>query len=166
MRAPYIIASSLIAVLTLVAFRHVDKGETAIILDGDSLRFKNKEVRLWGIDAPEYNQTCFSAPRPNQYDSIYQCGQDAKRYLVQLIADRKVHCTPYDTDKYNRTVAECFVGSINLNASMVWAGHAVDYVRYSAGHYASQQYDAQAHKRGIWQGKFTQPEEYRHNGNN
>ena len=31
-----------------------------LVIDGDSLNVNNKEVRLIGIDAPEYNQTCFN----------------------------------------------------------------------------------------------------------
>ena len=29
------------------------------VVDGDSLEINNKKIRLIGIDAPEYYQTCF-----------------------------------------------------------------------------------------------------------
>ena len=45
------------------------------VVDGDSLFLGNKEVRLSGIDAPEYKQTCFAvsggrSPHPPFWASL------------------------------------------------------------------------------------------------
>ena len=48
--------------------------------DGDSLMVGNREVRLFGIDAPELDQSC---TRSGQRLS---CGSEAKAHLAQLVA--------------------------------------------------------------------------------
>ncbi len=49
---------------------------TAFVLDGDSIKVGKKEVRLFGLDSPEYSQTCF-----NEKDEEYSCGQVLKLHL-------------------------------------------------------------------------------------
>ena len=46
------------------------------VIDGDSLTIGDKEIRLIGIDAPEYNQTCF-----DDNNSEYDCGQEAYMFF-------------------------------------------------------------------------------------
>lgn len=44
---------------------------------------------------------------------------------------------------------------------MVRAGWAVEYKQYSDGRYSAAEAEAQAAKRGIWQGTFTDPSKWR-----
>src|SRR3954471_211274 len=78
--------------LILLAAR-LDRVETrktqgiAIINDGDSITLGAERIRMRGIDAPEYAQTC----RNNGAD--YACGTLARQSLVRLIAGRSVTCS-------------------------------------------------------------------------
>ena len=86
------------------------------VLDGDSLRDGAEEIRLYGIDAPEYRQSCKDG-RGNSY----ACGRLATRHLRQLISNVPVSCQIIDTDRYDRTVAVCSVNGLELNEAMVKA---------------------------------------------
>lgn len=122
--------------------------------DGDSLVVGKKEIRLNGIDAPEYLQTCY------REGVEYDCGLEAHEFLKNLIKSRKVVCHKITTDIYKRQVSECFADSININKKMLESGWAVAY-KTSNNDYKIVEKSAQEKKLGIWQGKFMKPELYR-----
>lgn len=128
----------------------------AQVRDGDSLDLAGQRVRLWGVDAPEFKQTCTRA------GSRWSCGRDARGALATHLAGRSLTCVPVDRDAYGRVVARCTVGGRSVNEWLVRKGWAVDYTRYSGGRYARAQAEAQAARRGIWSGRFQMPEHYRH----
>lgn len=125
------------------------------VIDGDSIVVGGKEVRMEGIDAPEYHQNCFDAK-----GETYACGVEAYEYLRKQVKGKKVRCEPMEIDRYKRVVAVCFANDINLNAQMVKSGHAVAYDRYDDT-YVPLEKEAMRNKRGIWQGKFMRPEFWR-----
>ena len=124
-------------------------------VDGDSLRKDGKDYRLHAIDAPELFQACWKAD-----GSSYDCGREARDELRRLIRNATVTCQILDTDRYGRSVAECSAGSVNLNDAMVRAGWAIAYTRHGLDHAAAQA-EARAARRGIWQGRFQTPEDWR-----
>ena len=124
-------------------------------IDGDSLRVGNSEVRLHGIDAPEFTQTCMRAGRS------WECGSEAAYELAKLVNDKHVECTPLGFDVHGRTLARCRVGEIDLNRTMVATGYALAYRRYSTN-YVSAEASAKLAKRGIWSGTFEKPSDLRH----
>jgi len=128
----------------------------ARVIDGDTLAIAGKRVRLWGIDAPERNQSCADAA-----GAVYACGYRAAEALFALTYGRRVRCAPRDTDRYGRTVAVCWAGIAELNRAMVRGGFAVDYREYSKGAYDADEAAARAAKRGIWDGTFTAPAQWR-----
>lgn len=128
----------------------------AKIIDGDSLEVAGERIRLFGIDAPEARQQCRDA---NGQD--YACGRDATRILTALIGGRPVSCQLVTHDQYARDVATCEANGADLGEAMVRAGYALDYARHSRGRYAAAERDARAAKRGIWQGEFEDPAEWR-----
>lgn len=131
----------------------------ARIIDGDTLEVAGERVRLWGVDAPERDQSCEDAAgRP------YACGQRAKVALSDLVAGRTVNCDQRDIDRYGRTVAQCSAGGEDLGGRLVREGHALDYTRYSRGAYLSDELRARRDKAGVWQGAFTPPEDWRRSG--
>ena len=65
-----------------------------------------------------------------------------------------------DTDRYGRVVADCFVGRESLNNWMVREGWAVAYRQYSIAYIAAED-DARTGQRGIWQGRFDMPWDWR-----
>lgn len=132
----------------------------AVVVDGDSLEMQNVRIRLQGIDAPEYYQDCFDAEGKK-----YQCGEDARRYLKELVNKGKISCVENDVDIYDRKLCTCYVQdkasgiTINVNEEMVKSGWAMAYRGDKS--YEKMQKQAKKDKMGVWQGKFMKPELYR-----
>lgn len=123
------------------------------IIDGDSLVVKGQEIRLLGIDAPEYRQIC------NLKDgSEYFCGKKSRSHLVKLAKAGKLTCTGSDEDKYQRLLAVCRAGNIDINAQMISDGWAVSY-----GDYEKLEGQAKDSEKGVWQGGFDKPKTWREN---
>ncbi|WP_119392154.1 thermonuclease family protein [Taklimakanibacter lacteus] len=151
----FIVAACLV-LLAIRAFNQITVTPgTADIIDGDSFRLGKDEIRLNGIDAPEYRQTCRDA---NGRD--WNCGREAARALRNLVAGKTVDCTGLDADRYGRLVSRCRVGDLTLNAEMVRLGWAIAYTRHSAA-YVKEEAEARRDKRGIWRGTFDLPEDWR-----
>jgi len=124
-------------------------------IDGDSLTVGDTEVRLYGIDAPEFTQTCQRDGRS------WSCGSDAAYQLSKLINGKQVTCSSMGSDTFGRTLARCRVGEIDLNRTMVATGYALAYRRYSTD-YVSAEESAKLARRGIWTGTFELPSQVRH----
>lgn len=120
------------------------------IIDGDSLMVGGTEVRLYGIDAPELFQRC---TRDNRE---VQCGREAARALIALVAGQAISCERRDIDRYGRTVATCQVEDVDLGRAMVASGHAVSF-----GAYYQEEAAARADRKGLWAGEFIRPREWR-----
>ncbi|TPK99211.1 thermonuclease family protein [Mesorhizobium sp. B2-4-12] len=145
----------ILGLLILLAAR-LDRVETrktqgaAVVNDGDSITLGTERIRMRGIDAPEYTQTC----RKNGAD--YPCGTLARQSLVRLIASRPVTCSGWQRDRYGRLLGHCMAGGTDLNRAQVEAGWAVAY-----GDFENEQAIARATKVGIWAGTFDQPQDWR-----
>lgn len=125
--------------------------------DGDSFTLGGVEIRLWGIDAPEFFQIC-----RNQAGQDYSCGRQAKEHLRDLIGDRAIRCEATTRAKNEtRTVARCFVGTDDLGQEMVRSGWAVEYRYFSKGAYTADELQAKDSKRGLWSGTFQNPRDWR-----
>lgn len=91
----------------------------ASITDGDTLRCADgTRVRIAGIDAPEIsacaaNRKCVSGDP-----------QASKRSLANLASGRTLSCRPVGRS-YNRVVAFCAAGTVDLSCAQVKAGQAV-----------------------------------------
>ena len=123
--------------------------------DGDSLMVGDREVRLFGIDAPEWAQTCTRGGRD------WACGQVAASELEKLVTGKYVSCVAVNADVYGRTVSQCTVDGVDVNRAMVAKGYAVAYRHYSTA-YVSAEESARVSRRGIWAGTFEMPSLYRH----
>ena len=97
-------------------------------IDGDSLTVDDKEVRLHGIDAPEFNQTCKKGGQD------WACGSEAYDRLSRLVTGKEVRCTEIGKDQFGRTLGRCTVGGVDVNRTMVTTGYAVAFRRYSMLH--------------------------------
>lgn len=129
-------------------------------IDGDSFRLGRREIRLHGIDAPEYRQTCLSS----NGDSV-ACGKMARDALTRLMRGGSIACSLVEYDRYRREVSECTAGAVNINREMVRLGWAVAYRKHSLA-YAAAEDEARAAKRGIWALRFDTPEAWRKRSRN
>jgi endonuclease YncB( thermonuclease family) len=133
----------------------------ARVIDGDSLKIGATQVRMFGIDAPEWRQRCRAANgRP------YRCGRWAFRALAQRLRSAPVRCEPRTHDRFARVVATCYQGHDDVARWLVAQGLALDWPRYSGGTYADAQDAARRAGRGLWQGAFVRPWEWRHGASN
>ncbi len=125
----------------------------ARVIDGDTLQVGAVRVRLFGIDAPEHNQTCGGA------GTEWPCGAAASARLTALAAPG-VRCTGDEHDRYGRLVATCEAAGVDLGARMVADGLAWAFVRYSEVYVATEA-DARARHAGLWRGPAEAPWDFR-----
>lgn len=152
MRALLIGAAVVLVVAAAIALKD-NLGSTsgpARVIDGDSLVVNGTRIRLFGIDAVELSQTC------DRGGVRWNCGVEAANALRNAISGRTVTCTPRDRDRYDRVVAICRAGMLDLGAAMVKGGYAV-----ALGGYAADEREAREARRGIWGSNFEPPSAYR-----
>jgi endonuclease YncB( thermonuclease family) len=122
--------------------------------DGDSLRVGGDRVRLIGLDAPEFDQTCW-----RETGEAWACGREARDLMATLLARGELSCATSGADKFGRFLATCDVEGEDLGAAIVSAGLAI--ARQS---YGAEESAARRAKRGLWSGRFTDPRTWRDEG--
>jgi endonuclease YncB( thermonuclease family) len=127
---------------------------TARVIDGDSLEVDGQQIRLYGIDAPEHDQTC------RAQGLTWRCGERASLALFGKIGRNEVRCEERDRDKYGRIVSICFVAGEDVNRWMVREGWAVAYRRFT-DRYVADEDKARAAGLNLWRGEFVMPWEWR-----
>ena len=137
-----------LVLLSLALAQQVLMGRASVV-DGDTLEIQGVRVRLWGIDAVESSQTCLDAG-----GKPWPCGRRAAFALADFLGQRTVRCERRGTDRYGRVVAVCHVGGVEVNRWLVEQGWALAYVEYGGSVYLEAQRQAQAARRGVWQGSF------------
>ncbi|WP_318763022.1 thermonuclease family protein [Aminobacter niigataensis] len=130
----------------------------ASVVDGDTIEIAGHRVRFNGIDAPESSQYCEDAK-----GFEYACGRIAAKALDQFLASsRPVKCAFVEWDQYGRFVGNCFrADGRSVAGWLVENGHALDWPQYSRREFAGPQAAAKNAKRGIWQGRFQEPWDWR-----
>lgn len=120
------------------------------VADGDSLTIAGQRIRLVGIDAPELGQTCGGKA------GDYACGTMARQALIDIIGGATVTCSGSRRDRYDRLLASCSAGRLELNREMVRIGWAVAY-----GDFDAEESHARERGAGLWRGSFQQPRDWR-----
>ncbi len=137
--------------LSITSFANENKVQ---VIDGDTIHIGKLKYRFFGIDAPEKKQIC-------EKDNIkIECGILAQDVLKKKIGDKIPECIVKDKDRYQRLVAECFIGKESLSRFMVREGYAVAYTQYSKDFIDDEKY-AKENKLGIWSMNFQLPSDYR-----
>lgn len=154
MRSIRLVGSLIIGALAVPAQAEMFAG-TAEVKDGDSLVVDGRQVRLFGIDAPELVQTCQTDGKE------WSCGEEAKLNLKTLVEGKRVECSSNAVDIHGRHLSVCSIGDSSLNATMVEYGWAVAYRDYSSD-YVANETRAKANRTGIWSSTFVAPSEFRH----
>lgn len=126
----------------------------ATVIDGDTLEIEGRRVRLFGIDAPELGQTC------SRDGETWACGEEASSQLRALAGAAPVNCRGDELDQYDRLVAICSTGALELNRTMVTEGWATAFRQYSSA-YVADETRARARRQGLWDSTFALPAEYR-----
>jgi endonuclease YncB( thermonuclease family) len=151
------LAAALAAVIAAgaVVASDTELAGAARILDGDTLDLGPVRVRIHGIDAPEFSQTC-AAARGGAWD----CGKVAAARLAALAGGGRVVCDPRERDQYGRIVARCEAEGVDLGGALVSEGLAWAFLRYSDD-YAATEAAAREAGRGVWQADTMAAWDYR-----
>lgn len=96
------------------------------VIDGDTYKINNQTYRLLGADTPE------TFDRNNNFQPTsgpqYLYGQEAKRFIKQLIENKEVQPDIIKKDKYNRLVSKISFNNQDLTTLLIRKGLAV--IRY------------------------------------
>jgi len=107
------------------------------VIDGDSIRCSNLgEIRLLGIDAPDYRDSPPCAGHFGDHVCDDAAAKAAKRALIRLKQRMRYAqwtVLPVTRDRYGRLVAEVRVGSIDLSCFQVSNGMARYISEYDTG---------------------------------
>ncbi len=138
-------SSLLLHVGTGLAF---SAGESAVarvshVIDGDSLAVESKgrsyQVRLWGIDSPEWGQS-FSG--------------EAKALCRDMVEGRTIEIQEKYRDRYGRVVALVKVDGRVLNEEMISRGMAWVHIRYCDEEICAvwrvREHEARSLGKGLW----------------
>ena len=125
-------------------------GVVVKVLDGDSFIMKRgkvaHEVRMWGIDCPEYTQ-----PYSNH----------AKSLTKSMIEKKKVKVEMKYQDRYDREIGMVYLDGANINGELVRRGAAWVYHRYCDEPICEQwekaETQAKEEKKGLWRRKNPLP---------
>lgn len=133
------------------------QGQTLTIADGDSFAIGTRKLRLDGIDAPEYRQTCTDAA-----GRTWECGKASRGSLENFLREPGLTCTAGAIDKYGRSIAICSnARRADISAAQVSAGMAVSDEYFAIRSYGEEEDEAQTARRGLWTGEFLRPDEWR-----
>ena len=126
-------------------------GPVEHVADGDTIEIAGQRIRLAGLDAPERDQTCAMAD-----GTPWSCGRIAADRMRELTRGATLSCRGEDHDRYGRLLATCSDGGIDIAEALVRDGLAV-----ASGRYLAAQAVARGARRGIWQGDFDRPADWR-----
>lgn len=122
--------------------------------DADTIRVGGVKVRLFGIDAPEIDQTC------GRGAGVWACGRWAAAEARARFQGKHAVCKAHDRDRHGRIVATCHVGGADMGETLVRAGLATAYLRYS-DRYVDAEKAAIFARAGIFASDFVPPEAHR-----
>ncbi len=125
------------------------------ILSGDTLSIAGTVLQLKGIDAPEEGQLCKVAN-----GRAFDCGLVSKTALMDLTVAVLVSCRPTGGKRNKLPEAQCFAGGYDLSKGMVHTGWALAWPR-TGTIYSAVENSARKSSRGMWQGNFIAPWDWR-----
>jgi endonuclease YncB( thermonuclease family) len=132
-------------------------GALVRVRDGDTIDLDGATIRIAGIDAPEYHQTCKDAAGVD-----WPCGRTARAQLEAWATAGRVECALMAQDQYRRRIGRCSTPTVpDLGEAMVRAGLAVSPAISGDATYADAEEEARDARRGLWQGEFDLPSQWR-----
>jgi micrococcal nuclease len=100
---------------------------SAYVVDGDSLRCGSVRLRLLGIDAPELHGC------PPRRQCVADDGQASRRSLSDAVRSGRVTYRIVTTDRYGRSVALVWAGSVNLSCWQLRRRYAAYVAKWDNG---------------------------------
>ena len=129
----------------------------AYVTDGDGIRIARQEVRLAGLDAPEWDQ---KAKHPDGY--WFNHGKRVKSALIQEIGGKHVHVSVEGMDKFGRLLGSVTYKGRDIGEWLVREGHAI---AAHSDRYVHVEREAREAKRGMWAHAHNfDPRAHRHRG--
>ena len=114
----------------------------AYVTDGDGIRVDRQEVRLAGLDAPEWDQ------RAKHRDGYwFNHGKRVKSALIQEIGGKHVRVSVEGTDRFGRLLGTVTHEGRDIGEWLVREGHAI--AAYS-DRYVRVEREAREARRGMW----------------
>ena len=114
----------------------------AYVTDGDGIRVDRQEVRLAGLDAPEWDQ---KAKHRDGY--WFNHGKRVKSALIQEIGGQQVRVSVEGMDRFGRLLGTVSHKGRDIGEWLVREGHAI--AAYSE-RYMHVEREAREAKRGMW----------------
>lgn len=127
----------------------------AQVHDGDTFTIRGVKIRLFGVDAPEMDQTC---ELPD--NSAWACGLWSRDEVRAVLEGQDLRCVKQVYDRYGRMVARCYLGDRDLAKILVRDGIVFSYASFSRDYIIDEKAAAVA-GRGLWQAKVMPPAEFR-----
>lgn len=128
----------------------------AQVIDGDEIVIAGRHIRLFGIDAPDVDQTC-----TGRKGDVAYCGRLAAQALAKLTGGgQPLACNVVARAAGGRLLADCAIGPFDVNEQMVLDGWALADPADGAA-YARAEAFAKARKEGLWRMTFMPPWEWR-----
>lgn len=127
----------------------------ASVVTGSVIKVRGIYVKLLGIEAPDLDQSC-----SDQYGRSYACGKRAKSWLQDYINNAEVKCHILGNIVKRRATGVCFLGDYDIAAVIANAGWAVAHTK-NTDMYIAYEDQAMGNKRGLWEGKFYRPHDWR-----
>ncbi len=127
------------------------------VVDGDTLDFSGRLVRLFGIDALEIDQVCSADGR------YWACGKEAHWAALDRVSPHWVTCVARGQMSDGSVAAVCYLagaGQFDLNAWLVEKGWALAN-RDVTEDYVAAEDAARGAGRGLWRGSFVTPWDWR-----
>ncbi|MEM1401485.1 MAG: thermonuclease family protein [Pseudomonadota bacterium] len=121
------------------------------VVEGDLISVGGKLVRLYGIDAPEMDQTCEAAN-----GAPYDCGEASRRALETMLGDRALKCTIFAVLEDQRAAGLCRHGPQDIAELQVERGWAFA-ARALSNRYEKAESRAQRYRVGLWRGRAIRP---------
>lgn len=149
-----------IALSTLVSLGAAAHGElagAAVAISGDTIEVEGRQIRLYGVTAPDIDQRCAGAR------AQWRCGMLARLKLEERIGSSPVICHRQGADGEGRILARCRLDEdqrTELNRWMVMSGWALASGEHGQTFKAAE---ASARRRGagLWRDGFEPSEDWR-----
>ena len=136
-------------------FDYPSMSGNASVVTGSVIKIKGIYVKLLGIEAPDLDQSC-----SDQYGRSYACGKRAKSWLQDYINNSEVKCHILGNIVRRKATGVCFLGEYDIAAVISNAGWAVAHTK-NTDMYIAYENQAMEKKRGLWEGKFYRPHDWR-----